>query len=229
LDDKKKKTLPFILLSFISLSLLVGCAKGSPLNSIEDKGPPQRDDIKSDQNQPKCEDKDGDGYKDEACDGDDCDDTNPKIHPGAEELCVSTKDMNCNKKIGQEDPECTQPPKNDTCESAIDLTDTGTFSGSTEEHKKASWRPSCTTCGTIYCAYFTYTLETQTNITVEVETSLKPLLSINSSCKRSGEIKCQQTKKLSPESSLESGTYYIIFCGKCNLDKGKYTLKISAE
>ncbi|MBX3251279.1 MAG: putative metal-binding motif-containing protein, partial [Myxococcales bacterium] len=36
-----------------------------------------------------CPDADGDGYADAACGGDDCDDGNPRIHPGAVEVCYS--------------------------------------------------------------------------------------------------------------------------------------------
>jgi hypothetical protein len=35
----------------------------------------------------RCPDADGDGHRDAACGGSDCDDTNPRIHPGALEVC----------------------------------------------------------------------------------------------------------------------------------------------
>jgi len=42
-----------------------------------------------------CADKDGDGHPSAACGGDDCDDSNPDIHPGAQETC-NVKDDDCN-------------------------------------------------------------------------------------------------------------------------------------
>jgi photosystem II stability/assembly factor-like uncharacterized protein len=39
------------------------------------------------QGQGFCPDADGDGHASQACGGDDCDDQNPYVHPGAEELC----------------------------------------------------------------------------------------------------------------------------------------------
>jgi MYXO-CTERM domain-containing protein len=45
-----------------------------------------------------CEDADGDGHDDEACGGDDCDDDDASVHPGATEQCNQTDD-DCNGQI----------------------------------------------------------------------------------------------------------------------------------
>ena len=53
-----------------------------------------------------CEDVDGDGYLDEACGGDDCDDTAPEVSPGAEEICGNAIDDDCDGLVDGEDPDC---------------------------------------------------------------------------------------------------------------------------
>ncbi len=57
-----------------------------------------------------CWDDDGDGYQDEACGGDDCDDGDPGVNPGAEESaaagnCADGKDNDCDG-LTDTDPEC---------------------------------------------------------------------------------------------------------------------------
>ena len=58
-----------------------------------------------------CEDKDGDGYEDEACGGDDCDDDDPTTNPGVFEdkeagNCADGKDNDCDG-LTDADPECS--------------------------------------------------------------------------------------------------------------------------
>ena len=45
-----------------------------------------------------CWDQDGDGYEDEACGGEDCDDTAPETYPGAPEICDG-EDNDCDGAV----------------------------------------------------------------------------------------------------------------------------------
>lgn len=51
-------------------------------------------------------DQDGDGYDSIEDGGDDCDDSNASIHPGAEEICDDDVDNDCDGLIDENDPDC---------------------------------------------------------------------------------------------------------------------------
>ncbi len=80
-----------------------------------------------------CMDMDMDGYGDPAsplCPFPqwDCDDTDPELNPGAEELCESGIDEDCDGLIDSEDPDCViirVPADHPTIQSAIDASEDG--------------------------------------------------------------------------------------------------------
>jgi len=51
-------------------------------------------------------DVDGDGYEAEMCGGDDCDDIDPVVYPGAEEICASGIDDDCAGFVDSDDQDC---------------------------------------------------------------------------------------------------------------------------
>ena len=53
-----------------------------------------------------CWDHDADGHYDEACGGDDCDDTEQAVHPGVKEVCDNGIDDDCDGLIDSEQPGC---------------------------------------------------------------------------------------------------------------------------
>ncbi|TNF24118.1 MAG: hypothetical protein EP329_25635, partial [Deltaproteobacteria bacterium] len=53
-------------------------------------------------------DLDRDGYVDAACGGDDCDDINPLVHPGAAETCGDAIDNDCNGETDDKDEDLDQ-------------------------------------------------------------------------------------------------------------------------
>ncbi len=46
-----------------------------------------------------CPDADADGYRDAACGGNDCNDHDPAVHPGAIETCATGRDLNCDGRV----------------------------------------------------------------------------------------------------------------------------------
>ena len=54
----------------------------------------------------ECWDDDGDGYEDEACGGDDCDDADSTVNPGADEICDDLIDNDCDGLADLDDPDC---------------------------------------------------------------------------------------------------------------------------
>ena len=55
---------------------------------------------------PDCVDSDGDGYGDHACGGYDCDDANPAVNPGAQEVCDNEIDDDCDDFADMDDLDC---------------------------------------------------------------------------------------------------------------------------
>ena len=55
---------------------------------------------------PACQDRDGDGFDDHACGGDDCDDQASAVNPDADERCADGLDNDCDLLVDRFDPDC---------------------------------------------------------------------------------------------------------------------------
>jgi hypothetical protein len=60
--------------------------------------------------EPPCWDNDGDFYYDVACGGDDCDDGDESINPGADESCNDFFDNNCDELVDCDELTCSSDP-----------------------------------------------------------------------------------------------------------------------
>ncbi|MBN1772029.1 MAG: putative metal-binding motif-containing protein [Deltaproteobacteria bacterium] len=80
-------------------------------------------------------DLDGDTYitdarfGDEDCGGDDCNDSDPTVHPGVPEVCDDIRDNDCDTFADFADDECR--PANDTCDGALRLEEDVSVNSST--------------------------------------------------------------------------------------------------
>ena len=62
----------------------------------------------------------------------DCDDTDPSFNPGADELCLSINDENCNELISCKDPECAGDPGPGNTQCCQDTSDCTQVDGTIE-------------------------------------------------------------------------------------------------
>lgn len=84
-------------------------------------------------------DRDRDSHVDQLCGGDDCNDMNPAVFPGAREVCSDTFDNDCNGRTDCADPACATAPNcrcvptgneqcsdgmDNDCDNAVDCMDT---------------------------------------------------------------------------------------------------------
>lgn len=92
-----------LILSLVISAMVAGCScQGTGITGRADADAEVREDPVPEPEEepgPTCWDSDGDGHEDEECGGDDCDDSDPDVYPGAPEVCLDGVDQDCDTVV----------------------------------------------------------------------------------------------------------------------------------
>jgi hypothetical protein len=198
-----------------------GVCRGSPAPDCADE-----DDCTTDacnEETDSCEhvliDGDLDGYPPESCGGDDCDDTEGSVHPGAVEICGDGIDQDCDGEDGDDG----------TCDCPVDLSIPTSHDGDTTSAGSA-YDSSCewSSGGAEIVHRLVLTSATDTIFWIESEFFFDVILHIREATCDGTELFC-----IDPDfdghfigSHLDAGTYYVFVDGRTASEAGTYTLDV---
>lgn len=170
-------------------------------------------------------DLDGDGYIATSCTSDgtprgvqgtDCNDSDPRVFPGAPETCDDGRDNNCNLLVDYADTSSCVP-RNDTCERAQEIRvgapATYSVTGSTSG-LATTFGVACGQAGRP-TALYRFTLTTPQDVAVTNDDTSTPVgaISLLSTCASTSEVRCARgVSGTAPQvqvRSLPAGTYFI--------------------
>ncbi len=166
-------------------------------------------------------DRDHDGHGDRACRvcdgsgactrGDDCNEANAAVHPGATEICDDGLDNDCDSARDWIDPSCVPP--NDGCSTALDISGGGTFVSST----RRTGADIATACGDSAAApdvAFRFTLADAADVTLRVDgaASEEFTVALQSTCgDATADLRCGRGTAFDVRGrGLGAGTYWVI-------------------
>lgn len=122
-------------------------------------------DIGADEFSGSCWDLDGDGYNDECCGGNDCDDNANDVNPGAAENCDNEIDNDCDGYVGLEDPDCVPMTTTTTLPPTTTTTSTTTTTLPPTTTTTTTTLPPTTTTTTLPPGPVEFTLELDASYT----------------------------------------------------------------
>lgn len=199
----------------------LGCVDGMPL--ICDDGDNCTDDYcEEDVCRTRLRDADGDGHGDDDCQrcdpenpdicerGDDCNDANADVYPGAPEICEDGEDNNCDRIRDYADPACVVPY--DTCGDALLLEPDEVIHASTRR-TRADIDSSCSAAGDPDVAFvFAIPAVRDVEIEVDVRGGRAVTVALTADCGNpAADMRCTTGRAFTQISrALEAGTYYVV-------------------
>jgi len=220
-------------------SVLYGCVNGTaPDCSDTDRCTTDYCDEENDRCVYAPKDNDSDGFVDRSCGGDDCNDSDPQIHPGVEEICDDGKDNDCNNLIDTSDPVCLEH----LCDAAqvinVDFSGgnfTWTGSGSTAGGTN-NFEATCAGNARSPDVPYKLIIPSRASVVIEVTSaSYDTALHVRTRCgDPASQIYCDDDggscslcSRIS--ATLDAGTYIVIQDGFGSGSSGTYTLRITAN
>ena len=175
-------------------------------------------------------DGDGDTYPPESCGGPDCEDDDPDINPGAEEICDDEIDNNCNDRTDADDYACCEGD-NDTCDCPVVVSGGGVFTGTTTDAND-DYSGSCGSSGGKDRVFYLH-LPIASNVEVSTDGSdFDTILYLReASCADGEEVDCDDDGGSDSGTSqikmdLFSGDYFIFVDGYGS-SEGSFTLSVT--
>jgi hypothetical protein len=204
-----------------------GCIEGIPM-VCDDGDDCTQDYCEANECHVRLRDGDGDGHGDRDCEictseddcvrGDDCDDGEASVFPGAVEVCADGLDNNCDHDRDYEDPSCVVP--NDSCSSALELPG-GTTVFSSTRGTTADIPESCGPASYLDTAFY-FALPSARDVEVEIfaVTGHDVYVTLTPDC-LSGEtnIACERGRRFTfSRRALPAGTYYVVVAADGEID-----------
>ncbi len=190
-----------------------GCVAGHPL--ICDDGQDCTDDFcdpGSGTCQVRLHDGDGDTHGDRRCfilagdgtriQGDDCNDADPEVYPGQEEICDDGVDNNCDRQVDIHDEFCFGT--NDRCDTPDIIDHPGTYLGSTRRFGS----DVTTSCGGGADAIYELRLTEDHDVLLSAFGDSQTYIAIRDACPGTTDLLCGASQIRAR--GLAAGTWYVI-------------------